>query len=55
MLSPTIAAAAATTITAAMSKCPRLASSAAVIRAVSPGTGTPDDSAMTRRNRSGSP
>src|SRR3954464_6558023 len=44
MLSPTIAAVAASTMTAAMSKLPRLARIAAVIRAGSPGSGRPIDS-----------
>ena len=53
MLSPTIAPAAASTITSSMLSLPRLASTAAVISAVSPGIGTPLDSPITSRNSSG--
>ena len=58
MLSPTIAATAATTITATIEKwCAWLgcASSAAAISAVSPGSGTPADSTATSRKSSASP
>ena len=47
MLSPTIAAAAAMGMTSSILSLPREASTAAVIKAVSPGIGTPDDSAIT--------
>jgi len=50
-----IAAAAAITITHLMSKWPAEASTPVVIRAVSPGSGTPLDSAATTRNRMMSP
>ena len=53
MLSPMIAPAAASPITTAISSFPWLASTAAVIRAVSPGTGMPLDSLITSRNSSG--
>ena len=47
MLSPTIAAIAATAITAVMSSLPREAKMPAAISAVSPGIGTPPDSSIT--------
>ena len=53
MLSPTIAAAAAIGITSAIFSLPWLASTAAVISPVSPGTGSPLDSPITIRNSSG--
>src|SRR3954465_2316149 len=55
MLSPTMAAVAARTITASIGKCPRLASTPPVISAVSPGTGRPIDSAAIRSAISGRP
>src|SRR5258708_7376944 len=55
MLSPTIPPAAARAITNSILSLPWLASTAAVISPVSPGTGTPLDSLMTIRNRSGEP
>src|SRR3954464_11044148 len=55
MLSPTMAAVAARTITASIGKCPRLASTPPVISAVSPGTGSPIDSAAMSSVISGSP
>ncbi len=53
MLSPTIAAVAARAITSSIFSFPWLASTAPVIRAVSPGTGTPLDSLITITNTSG--
>src|SRR4051812_47339712 len=55
MLSPTIAAVAASTMTASIGKCPRLASTPPAISAVSPGSGTPIDSAAIRSAISGRP
>src|SRR3954447_13609804 len=55
MLSPTIAAIAASAMTAAMSKFPRLARIAAVISAVSPGNGMPIDSPAMISAMTGSP
>ena len=51
MLSPTIAANAAIAITSSIWSFPRLARTAAVISAVSPGTGTPLDSAITSQEQ----
>ena len=53
MLSPTIAASAASGITSSILSLPPEASTAAVISAVSPGIGTPADSDITRMNSSG--
>ncbi len=53
MLSPTIAAAAASGMTNSILSLPPDASTAAAIRAVSPGIGTPEDSAITRMKSSG--
>ncbi len=53
MLSPTIAAAAAVTITHSICSLPRLARTPAVIKAVSPGIGAPPDSAITSTNSNG--
>src|SRR4051794_32077608 len=50
-----MAAAAASAITASMGKCPRLASTPAAISAVSPGSGTPIDSAAMSRAMTGRP
>src|SRR3954451_16131300 len=55
MLSPMIPAAAAVAITNSISRCPCEARTAAVISAVSPGTGTPLDSTPTSRASSGYP
>ena len=51
MLSPTIAAAAAVAITTTIESRPLWASSEAVISAVSPGTGIPEDSQPTSAAR----
>jgi hypothetical protein len=53
MLSPTIAPAAANGMTSSILSFAWLASTAAAIRPVSPGTGAPLDSLMTIRNSSG--
>ena len=50
---PTIAATAASAITSSMLNLPWLAATEAAIKPVSPGTGTPLDSAITTKNRSG--
>jgi hypothetical protein len=52
-LSPTIAAAAASAITTAMWSLPEVAATAAVISAVSPGTGTPPASTHTTAKSTG--
>ena len=54
-LSPRIAAAAATAMTASIDRCPRLATMPAVISAVSPGTGIPIVSMAMSRNTTGRP
>ena len=54
-LSPRIAAAAATAMTASIDRCPRLATIAAVTSAVSPGTGMPIVSMATSRKTIGRP
>jgi len=53
MLSPTIAPAPASGITSSICSLPLLARTAAVISAVSPGSGTPLDSPVTIANSSG--
>ena len=53
MLSPTMAPAAATATTGTIASLPWLASRAAAISVVSPGTGTPLDSAPTSTNSAG--